>query len=257
MTDIFDELLENSTFKAPDREAVAYIKSLPVYEDYSHSLETLPNSGAYRLPIEPCGKQWLFLDNFFSEHLDSKNLYRYSSDFFGKLPGIKAVNFEEIAIIPDPKREGSIGARSSMLVYSAGHEAEFSVRKHLVFEDSVAGAISALVISTTINKYISFWHALYGCDHDFIAYEENVPGKQKRKTAKGSQNSAFPSAFSEINPIPWGFRVEILEAGHYLVRGLAQSPTSGLIDLSTELKNGSIVRAFGIVVQEDLNCVLY
>ena len=257
MPDIFEELLENSAFKSPNREAVAYIKSLPVYEDYSHSIETLPNSGAYRLPIEPCGKQWLFLDNFFREHLDSKNLYRYSADFFGKLPGIKAVNFEEISIIPDPKREKSYGARSSMKVSSAGHEAEFSVRKHLVFEDSVAGAISALIISTTINKYISFWHALYGCDHVFIPYVENIPHKQKRKTAKGSQNLAFPSAFSEINPIPWGFRIEILEPGHYLVRGQAQSLTSGLIDLSSELKNGSIVRAFGIVVQENRNCILY
>ena len=133
MSNPFDELLENSTFKAPDREAVAYIKSLPVYEDYSHSLETLLNSGAYRLPIEPCGKQWLFLDNFFEKHLDSEKFYQYSADFFGKLPGIKAVNFEEISIIPDPKREESYGARSSMMVSSAGHEEEFSVRKHLVF----------------------------------------------------------------------------------------------------------------------------
>lgn len=257
MSDLIDELLENSTFIAPDREAAAYIKSLPIYEDYSHSLETLPDSGSYRLPIEPCGKQWLFLDNFFREHLDSKNHYQYSADFFGKLPGIKAVNFDEISIIPDPKREGSFGARSSMMVSSAGHETEFSVRKHLIFEDSVAGAISALVISTTIDKYISFWHALYGCDHTFIAYEKNIPRKQKRKTTKGSRSSAFPSAFSEINPIPWGFRIEILEPGHYLVRGQAQSPTSGLIDLSTELKNGSIVRAFGIVVQESLNRVMY
>lgn len=257
MSDLMDELLDNSTFKSPDQEATAYIKSLPFYEDYSHSLETLPNSGSYRLPIKPCGQQYLLLDDFFREHLDSKNLYQYSSDFFGKLPGIKAVNFEKLSIIPDPQREGSCGARSSMVVSSAGHEEEFSVKKHLVFEDSVAGAISALIISTTINRYISYWHALYGCDYVFIPFEEYLPHEQKRKATKESRGSAFPSAFSEINPIPWGFRIEILEPGHYLVRGQAQSLTAGLVDLSTELKNGSIIRAFGIVVQKNMNPVLY
>ena len=244
---------QEDKYLPPNDEALTYIRSMPVYQEYSYPLDSLPEAGSYRLPVEFCAKHWLSLDNYFRSHLSSKRLYRYSADFFKQIPGIKEVHFEEISIIPDPNVERSIGGRSQMIVYLNEHEEKFSVENHLVFENSIAGAITSLVISTTINQYISYWHALYGCDHAFIPSEKDIRDVSPDQT----KSLKFPNAFSKTVPIPWGFRIEIIEAEHYLVRALAQSPTSGLLDVTTEIENGIVVQNSKILLQERLERMMF
>lgn len=71
---------QEDKYLPPNDEALTYIRSMPVYQEYSYPLDSLPEAGSYRLPVEFCAKHWLSLDNYFRSHLSSKRLYRYSAD---------------------------------------------------------------------------------------------------------------------------------------------------------------------------------
>ena len=78
-----------------------------------------------------------------------------------------------------------------------------------------------------------------------------LPSQQEDSKAK------FASAFSSCNPIPYGFRLEMLAQNHYLVRALAQTPTDGLVDFTVEMKGGKLITLSGIVVQKPTCQMLY
>lgn len=250
-------VVNRSKYLFESDEALTYIKSLPIYENYSGSMQSLPISGNYRLPVEACGRQWGALNKKFRSnfHFDTQEpIYERTAEFFSSLPGIAEVNFELMTVTTpiDP----SFGARCKLIVTKDSVRREFDIRKDLIFEDSIRGAMTAFVMSTTLDKYISYWHALYGCDHTFIPYAHSfdeylgfdfVPDHSKK----------FADALSEVDPIPWGFRLEMIEPKHYKVRALAQSPTAGLVDLWAEIADSSVLDVGGLILKSSTDLIVY
>lgn len=149
----------------------------------------------------------------------------------------------------------SIGGRNLLTVTLLLQQEEFAISKHLVFENSVEGGITAFVMVTTLNQFISWWHALYGCDHSFIPYRHSI-GRNLGYRVSASK-AKYASAFSSCNSIPYGFRLEMLEQNHYLVRALAQTPTDGLVDFTMEIKDGKLITRSAVVVQKPTCQMLY
>lgn len=252
------EEIVTKEYYPPSKEAIIYINSLPKYAKYQGALNALPSSGSYRLSVQEAGSQLALLLQQFSENFHvnrNKPDYEIPGSFFEALPGIKKVNFETM-IGSYPNGHGSsMGGRCSLTVMMSSQQEEFAISKHLVFENSVEGGITAFVMATTLNQFISWWHALYGCDHSFIPYRHSI-GRNLGYRVSASK-AKFASAFSSCNPIPYGFRLEMLAQNHYLVRALAQTPTDGLVDFTVEMKGGKLITLSGIVVQKPTCQMLY
>lgn len=252
------EEIVTKEYYPPSKEAIIYINSLPQYTKYQGAMNELPSVGSYRLPVQEAGSQLGLLLHQFSENFHvnrNKPDYEIPGSFFEALPGIKKVNFETM-IGSYPNGHGSsMGGRCSLTVMMSSQQEEFAISKHLVFENSVEGGITAFVMVTTLNQFISWWHALYGCDHSFIPYRHSIGRNLGYRVSV--LKAKFASAFSSCNPIPYGFRLEMLAQNHYLVRALAQTPTDGLVDFTVEMKDGKLITLSGIVVQKPTCQMLY
>ena len=252
------EEIVTKEYYPPSKEAIIYINSLPKYDKYQGALNALPSSGSYRLPVQEAASQLSQLLQQFSENFrvnKNKPDYEIPRSFFEALPGVKNVKFQAMTVSYLNGRHSSFGGRNLLTVTLPSQQEEFAIGKHLVFENSVEGGITAFVMATTLNQFISWWHALYGCDHSFIPYRHSI-GKNLGYRVSASK-AKFASAFSSCNPIPYGFRLEMLAQNHYLVRALAQTPTDGLVDFTVEMKGGKLITLSGIVVQKPTCQMLY
>lgn len=253
------EEIVTKEYYPPSKEALVYINSLPKYDKYQGAMNALPSSGSYRLPVQEAGSQLsLLLQQFGEKFRVNKNKpdYEIPRSFFEALPGVKNVKFQAMTVSYLNGHHSSFGGRNLLTVTLTSQQEEFAISKHLVFENSVEGGITAFVMATTLNQFISWWHALYGCDHSFIPYRHSI-GRNLGYRVPTSYKTKFASAFSSCNPIPYGFRMEMLEQNHYLIRALAQTPTDGLVDFTVEMKDGKLITLSGIVVQKPTCQMLY
>ncbi len=252
------EEIVKKEYYPPSKEVIIYIDSLPEYAKYQGAMNVLPSDGSYRLPVQEAGRQLGLLMQQFSENFHvnkNKPDYEIPADFFKTLPGVKNVKFQTMTVSYLNGRHRSFGGRNLLTVTLPSQQEEFVISNLLVFENSVEGGIAAFVMATTLNQFISWWHALYGCDHSFIPYRHSI-GRNLGYRVSASK-AKFASAFSSCNPIPYGFRMEMLEQNHYLVRALAQTPTDGLVDFTVEMKDGKLITLSGIVVQKPTCQMLY
>ena len=252
------EEIVTKEYYPPSKEAIIYINSLPEYAKYQGALNALPSSGSYRLPVQEAASQLSQLLQQFSENFrvnKNKPDYEIPRSFFEALPGVKNVKFQAMTVSYLNGRHSSFGGRNLLTVTLPSQQEEFAIGKHLVFENSVEGGITAFVMATTLNQFISWWHALYGCDHSFIPYRHSI-GRNLGYRVSASK-AKFASAFSSCNSIPYGFRLEMLGLNHYFVRALAQTPTDGLVDFTVEMKDGKLITLSGIVVQKPTCQMLY
>lgn len=252
------EEIVTKEYYPPSKEAIVYINSLPKYAKYQGALNALPSSGSYRLPVQEAGSQLsLLLQQFGEKFRVNKNKpdYEIPRSFFEALPGVKKVKFQAMTVSYLNGHHSSIGGRNLLTVTLLSQQEEFAISKHLVFENSVEGGITAFVMVTTLNQFVSWWHALYGCDHSFIPYRHSI-GRNLGYRVSASK-AKYASAFSSCNSIPYGFRLEMLEQNHYLVRALAQTPTDGLVDFTMEIKDGKLITRSAVVVQKPTCQMLY
>ncbi len=215
--------------------AKVYLDCLPRYEELPDETYMIPDQGNFLLPINPSRYQWYNLISQF-RYVSAKT--KLNRDFFLSLPGIKSVDFQDCLYFQ--WRDEHIGFRMADIADSVIDGQMGDYRKVLCFHSTIWGAISAFYFETAFRTYWRYWHALYGCDHSMILCEGDAEIKRD-EDEQWANPYYYGQAFSDLVPVPWGFRLEVKEKGHYVIRCLGDSETSGLYDLSAEIKDGRLI----------------
>lgn len=242
-------------FFCPSAKASAYISSRPQYKPLPQTTYEIPDNGNYQLPLKLFGFQYLYLNELFKATISRDNVTHLMPNFFPSLPGVKAVNFDVLSFIP-PGKDFGMGARSFVVATKNGESHTFLPSKDIQFENTVTGAVTAFIVMACLNRHISWWHAYYGADHDCFIFHSWVP-KEEGKESPDTRKEIYAAPFSSQNSLPYGFRLEIQSKRVYTVSALAESRTSGLIDLSLEIKDGLAQRLDYTVLQNPVVKILY
>ena len=200
-------------------KARAYIAKLPVYKDLPRMAYRIPDEpGAYCLPLDASKAMWEFLSDWCGNFVQHGKTVE--ADFFKSIPGVADISIQDDLIFHWER----CGMFTFGSVYLNGQNKKrelFCPSKTMRFEPTIAGALAAFYFEVFYPK--SGYGLIYCSDknHRF--------------------DKAYGEALSAQIPIPWGFRIEIIEKGHYLISCLLHYTFDDLHDINVEVKNGKIL----------------
>lgn len=225
-----------------------YIESLPTYEPWKDKVFEINKVGNFLLPVEPVRIQWYYLNQVARFVSSYRNHFAITQKTFSDLPGVKSfdcpiVDFEWEHLDTSYIRMADVASRKVDGV-------EVDLLEGFSFEKTLSGAVSALFFAHGFDRYTSYWHALYGCDHGFILHESDTDSKRDEHE-QSFKPLKFGLSYSELVSIPWGVRLEVKSSDEMVVRCLGDSMTSGLWDLSVNLKQGRVAKVDALLLYKN------
>lgn len=225
----------------------SYMDSLPAYEGWASDSIQIETPGNYLLPIDPVRYQWYFLSSACQYACNAYANFVLDGTFFDSLPGIERVTFEK-AYFKWRSLDRSFRMADIAESMIDGQKEDF--RTKLKFLPTIFGAISAFFFVSQFDYYVRYWHALYGYDYIFILHESDSLMKRPQ-IVRNRKPIKFGLPYSDLIPIPWGVRLEVIHPNHFIVRCLGDSMSSGLCDLSAEVEDGVLVRKESILLYKN------
>ena len=222
-------------YKPITEKAKNYINALPKYSNFPNKTYSLNQEpGAYQLPIKAYQSQWRYLKALFNQFEDPNGI---EQAFWHSLPGVSDILVEDRVFFRwDNWHEGFSGLGSLRISEATANSQKFSLVEHLRFASTVQGAVTAFYLRTDFRHVFHYWHTMAFCDQFVITNREN------------DSELKYADNFNEEITIPWGFRIEIIRHGHYIVSALADGFMQGLWDMNVEVCDGKIV-------EEKIRCI--
>ena len=224
-------------YSAPSKEAWMYMSKLPVYEDFPRLTIELPKEPrAYCLPLETVEIHMRYLDEWVGHF--RRIGHGVPPAFFKSLPGISDVLFVDELHYTSDLDAGTIHRTGACVGKSNKFEDIFNACRHLRFEDSLVGAMTAFYFKVCFPNG----------DLPSLMFDDHHRTNRRDWWSKREPHQ-YGECLSARITIPWGLRLEIISEGHYLVSCL-DFCWHDLYDINVELKDGIVGNPYPLLFNE-------